>query len=417
MHMHNLTIGYHNVGGLHNKQGCKVPHLIPELLNDIEVWSEIWACNCDIPFGNYDILDQIDSQKRGDAKKGRKSGGIRILTKKNLTKHIRILHKSNHFIWMEVNRNIIKNLPKNLIICIAYIHDVTSKYFTPSIFDELAKGILTHCEDDTPILITGDLNARTGTLDEIFVDPIPDELNCFIEANNSTNSTKSRQNADNVINSHGKKIIDICRTYNLKILNGRMDGDPYGNFTYYDASLGASTVDYSICNQSFYNYINNFMTLPQNELSDHCKIVTVVNGLLEADSTSNDSYEWKQLEKTYAWNDDFKDRFIKFLEKAEIETNEINQRIEAGLVKSSGILIQQLFQSAAESASLGDSKSFNQCKPSPKNKRIPNKNSKIWFDNECKKLKNEVRYVGKLKHEVPTNTFPREIYCKKDEEF
>ena len=96
---------------------------------------------------------------------------------------------------------------------------------TPSIFDELAKDILTNCEDDTPILITGDLNARTGTLDKFFVDPIPDELNCFIEANNPTNSTKSRQNADNVINSHGKKIIDICRTYNLKILNGRMDGE------------------------------------------------------------------------------------------------------------------------------------------------------------------------------------------------
>ena len=163
-HVQNLTVGYHNVCGLHNKHGCKVYDLIPELLNDIEIWSEIWACNCDISVDGYDILAQVDPTKRSDVKKWRKSGGIRILTKKFLTKHIRILNKSNNFIWMEVNRKVIKNLPKNLIICAAYIHDVTSKYFTPTIFDELGKGILRYCDDDTSLLITGDLNARTSMI-------------------------------------------------------------------------------------------------------------------------------------------------------------------------------------------------------------------------------------------------------------
>ena len=81
-HAHNLTLGYHNVSGLHNKNGCKVYDLIPELFNDIEIWSEIWACNCDISVKGYDILGQVDPQKRCDAKKGCKSGGIRILVKK-----------------------------------------------------------------------------------------------------------------------------------------------------------------------------------------------------------------------------------------------------------------------------------------------------------------------------------------------
>ena len=183
-HVHSLTLGYHNVSGLHNKHGCKVYDLIPELLNDIEIWSEIWACNCDISVEGYDILTQIDPQKRGNAKRGRKSGVIRILTKTFLSKHVRILSKSNNFIWMEVNRDVIKNLPKNLIICAAYIHDATSKYFTPTIFEELGRGILNYCDDDTPFIITGDLNSRTGTLDENSNDPMPEELNCFIETNN-----------------------------------------------------------------------------------------------------------------------------------------------------------------------------------------------------------------------------------------
>ena len=93
-HVHNLTLGYHNVSGLHNKNGCKVNVLIPELLNDIEIWSETWACNCDISVNGYDTLGQVEPQKRCDAKKGRKSGGIRILVKTFLSKHIRILNKS-----------------------------------------------------------------------------------------------------------------------------------------------------------------------------------------------------------------------------------------------------------------------------------------------------------------------------------
>ena len=80
-----------------------------------------------------------------------------------------------------------------------HIHDATSKYFTPSIFDELAKGILTYCEEDTPLIITGDLNARTSTLDDNFDEPIPEQLNCYIETNNPTNFTKIRHNSDIVI--------------------------------------------------------------------------------------------------------------------------------------------------------------------------------------------------------------------------
>ena len=239
-------------------------------------------------------------------------------------------------------------------------------------------------------------------------EPIPEQLNSYIETINTTNPTKIRQNCDEVVNSHGKTIIDIYKTYNLKILNGRTDGDPGGNFTYYDASLGASVVDYSICNQSFYKHINNFMTLPQNELSDHCKIVTEINGLIGEVCAAQDSYAWNKVGKTYIWNDEFKAKFINFLNNANNQINEINQRNEAGLVESMGLLIQQLFKSAGDFAS-------NRNKKPAKSKK--NRTSKFWFDSECKTLKGEARNLGKLKRKSPHNTFLREIYSNKMKEF
>ena len=283
--------------------------------------------------------------------KGRKSGGIRILIKKKLFNHVKVLIKSNNFVWFEVNHRILKNLQNNLIICATYIHDITSKYFTPSIFDDLNGDILSFCNQDTPLIIMGDMNARTASLEEQPTDPSDDHQNNSIETANHTIPINTRRNCDNVINSHGKNIIEFCNTYNLKILNGRSKGDPLGNFTYYDEKLGASAVDYSICSQDFYHHIENFMTLPQNELSDHCKIVTEIKGYHADDSPGTDTYIWKNIPKNIQWNDEIKKTFTNYLLNAEMEVDEINQRIDAGLINSTGKMIQELYQKAAHSAS------------------------------------------------------------------
>ena len=80
--------------------------------------------------------------------------------------------------WFEINHRILENLQKKMIICATYIHDITSTYFTPSIFDELTKGILNFCNQDTPLVITGDMNARTAFLNEHSADLNDDHQTC-----------------------------------------------------------------------------------------------------------------------------------------------------------------------------------------------------------------------------------------------
>ena len=123
---HNFTVGYNNIQGLHDKNGCKIPEITKDLTNDIEILSETWGCNCEKNFAGYSIIAQQEPVKHAGVKKGRKSGGIIVLGKKGWDKCTKVLKISENFIWCEVDKKIMKGLENNLIFVAAYIHDVTS---------------------------------------------------------------------------------------------------------------------------------------------------------------------------------------------------------------------------------------------------------------------------------------------------
>ena len=62
----------------------------------------------------------------------------------------------------------------------------------------------------------------------------------------------TRKNCDKTENSHGNKIIDFCKTFDLMILNGRTEGGGgrIGNFRYLNLNNGTSTIDYALCNET-----------------------------------------------------------------------------------------------------------------------------------------------------------------------
>ena len=67
---------------------------------------------------------------------------------------------------MEISKDVIKNANKNLILVTGYVHDVSSKYYDPNAFENLAIEITKNCDDTTPLIITGDFNGRTGEIDD-----------------------------------------------------------------------------------------------------------------------------------------------------------------------------------------------------------------------------------------------------------
>ena len=104
-----FSVGFQNIHGLHDNLGCKAKRLEDGLRNDIEIWCEVWGCECELNFENY-LIEIVEPQKHMGVKKGRKSGGFIILMKKYLNKMVKFVKKSNNFVWIEVSKKVIKNL-------------------------------------------------------------------------------------------------------------------------------------------------------------------------------------------------------------------------------------------------------------------------------------------------------------------
>ena len=268
---------------------------------------------------------------------------VENLNKMNVKKIIsKLQKKSNNFVWIEVSKHLIKNALEIFFIVAAYVSDVSSTYYNDEIFEELNKDTLAFCKTTTPIQVIGDFNGRTGLLNDIYQIeknflPVPQPEAKFGEV-------PIRHNSDTTEYSHGNKIINFCKTFDFIILNGRTPGDPLGNFTHLNFNNGPSTIDYALCNENCYELVSNFIILPMNELSDHSKIVTVFKeGLPPKNENVNDNYNWKQREPLYKWDKDKKNIFFTKLKTLEKEIEDIDQRIDAGLVHSTGEQIQQLF--------------------------------------------------------------------------
>ena len=70
-----FKIGYKNIQGLHSGNECKIAECTNEFINDIEILSETWGCDCVKEFKGYDLLVEKKPQKLSGIKMGRKSGG------------------------------------------------------------------------------------------------------------------------------------------------------------------------------------------------------------------------------------------------------------------------------------------------------------------------------------------------------
>ena len=80
------------------------------------------------------------------------------------------------------------------------------------------------------ILLTGDFNARIGDMLDFIVDDSIDYL--VIDFYELDTFTINRKTKDVNLNSFGQTLINLCKSFNIHVLNGRTKGDSLGELTY-----------------------------------------------------------------------------------------------------------------------------------------------------------------------------------------
>ena len=266
------------------------------------------------------------------------------------------------------------------------------------------------------VLLLGDFNARTGNNEDV----VTKEGSKFI--NNDCSETSyhpsPRNTFDNLTNSNGKTLLDLCKAFDLKILNGRCIGDSFGHETYHGKN-GGSTVDYIITDQSFMRYVKYFIVDKSTFLSDHSPICSWIQTTLPSTSQINDQMEsldsLQSLPSQFIWGPNSKDLF-----KAAISSPVITDQINAFLLKDLEEI--QSDKSVNMAVKMVESILNKAARMSLKLKQKKQKKKrrfchKKWFDFECKTARKELRQLSNQKHYNPSNSIIRKMYHKKLKDF
>ena len=188
------------------------------------------------------------------------------------------------------------------------------------------------------------------------------------------------------VDTQGEKLLNLCKNSRLRIINGRMRGDRFGNFTRYPLSMREtpSTIDYMICDTDLYKNIKSFTPLHHLGLSDHeCLSASILTGGFLPKMAPKIPFE--------------KEAHLKYLSPSEF-CLKLNgplgrRKIDEFLTKFQNTTDYHIEQMTSDLLEIINSASYgnNEYRQHNINKKLRNKKDKTnhppWFTTECKKSK------------------------------
>ena len=287
---------------------------------------------------NVEIKRQLDDKfvwkmkmAKKEKKKGRASGGMLVGVKKHLISEIRWLNE-------EVAKVAIKNVDECLDIYMVYMGKDKQKN-REALEDEIEK------EPNVSKIIVGDFNARIGK-----------------EVGTSVLGVDVRRKSKDVeINGEGKALLEWIEENGLIILNGNMEGDEEGEFTY--VSNGTTVIDFALADRDTYERIEKF-TVGERADSDHMPLEIKLRGNYLQRSVIREG-NCKKYKKII----DLSEKgMLKF--KKNIENYETNKKLDCANWSEfiQGIKEAVVYKNIEEKEEQHD----------------------MWWDEECKRTKDEI---------------------------
>ena len=262
-----LKIIVWNIQGLSDKLESKsMLHLISKF--DIIIFLETMKLDSYIPdIGDYTYKH---FQRKHQNKRARKpSGGIGILIKTDLVRHVSIVKHNDFTVWLRIASN-----PNNHVyIGAVYIppQDSSSTYsnFANNNAFQLLQQDVTHFSSIGSVCICGDFNARTGNNSDNINIPgrVFDRFDEITQ--NMCFPNNSRYSEDTKINTYGRELLSLCKSSKLRIMNGYFNNDISSGCFTCCTPRGTSLIDYLICDFKFYTSLIDFSLLPLCVDSDH----------------------------------------------------------------------------------------------------------------------------------------------------
>lgn len=341
------------------------------------------------------------------SKKGRRSGGIIILIKNKVLPYFKRVDVDNdNVIIFEADR-VLFGTDLNVFLVSTYLPPINSPFYDTSDFDN-GVSMLDQClldilekKDDAAFIMCGDFNARTGSKVAPFYDL---ESDCGVNVDGDLWSTSSfegchysqRSSQDPDVNPFGRRLLDLCSSLDMHILNGACDGDRNGRLTYI-TSNGSSVIDYFIVSCSLASLVDKMCVLDRID-SKHMPVSCTIKHALQQDTRQNiDSCSFVYKMK---WSEEKQASFM----------NKLNQPESlAGIEKASNLIDVSIDEAVSTFTSVLNS--VAECLVVRHNPQKSNSTGSAWFDKECEDKRRDTRRSLRQSRSTlcPSD---RESYCE-----
>jgi hypothetical protein len=344
---------------------------------------ETWATGSEKLQQVFDDYHVYNCSAKNSNRGGRNMGGVVVLIRNvynNLIK--RVCCEYEFGVLLQVNGTLFDVERDVLFIC-AYLPPAGSPFYSPND----ASGIT--CLEDALIgvdnihsldlLICGDFNARTGELNDFVITdkhtPLFDEFRDFL----GETVTTVRKSCDRVINKPGRDLLDLCKTYGVSIVNGRIGQDlGKGEYTYIDTT-GCSVIDYYLVSITLFDKIVDFCV----ENRTDCKHLPLTCTLETKFIGTGELRDIKPKESVYY-------KFSNAEEENEFISN-VNECILNGQFDDFDHSLRDYGSNIDEVLDNFECLVLN-CSEKAKKVKVHHTNRKIkrkWFDQECNVLRKE----------------------------
>ena len=320
-----------------------------------------------IKFKDFDVL-HCPAEKFSHL--GRPSGGLVLLLKKSLKEVVEIIETGiSHVLSIKIKKEFL-GTTQDLLYVNTYVHPVGSVFYSnkdyQNTLEEIEQFILDQSEgkNELDIILGGDLNARVGDWS------YQEDMGEGRDDEEEEGKTYNRTTQDQVINNHGRKLIEICTMFSLTPLGGLKEKSFESKFTFI-GHRGSSHIDHFAVSTNLIDKISSFRILDRVE-SSHLPITLTLNC---KGGENTVQHQEKKITKV-KWQEDKVDECREILvnEKTKKDLKQAEQLIETDIDGS-----LQLFNKTMKKANNPMKKTFkiNTGRSPPKK----------WFDKECQKQK------------------------------
>lgn len=278
----------------------------------------------DIRLDGYKIHHRYRKRNTGNSR--RASGGLAICIKDNIHPGVKYIDNvCEDLQWIKLDKSFF-SMNNDIYVCFVYANPVNSTYNPDCETMICLEDSINKLKQKGSIIIMGDLNGYTNCNADYCIESEKDINFIDLPENYTCDAYMKRNNMDtHNVNERGAKLLQLCISSNMCILNGRKLGDSSGKPTCYEKNANnPSTIDYGIISKNEYNLVTSFRVQDFTVHSDHCPIDIVIrvnscNNSIQEQNHVNSPESLRKLPNKYLWEVDSTEKFKQALHTSEIK--------------------------------------------------------------------------------------------------